>query len=116
MTKQLTPAQIKELRVFLADYGLEVKAKPKKGLASLRAWKPETPAGRKCKSSMLRWAALPPIKGATLVYKGVLPTFKWPSDANRFFDGSMPWQERAARIHWATPKTFARKSGFSGNH
>jgi hypothetical protein len=30
MTKQLTPAQIKELRVFLADYGLEVKAKPKK--------------------------------------------------------------------------------------
>jgi hypothetical protein len=109
MTKQLTPAQIKELRVFLADYGLEVKAKPKKGLASLRAWKPSTPAGAKCKSRMLMFANLPPVKGPTLIYQGVLPTFKWPSDANRFFDGSMPWQERAARIHWAMPKTFESK-------
>jgi hypothetical protein len=108
MTKQLTPAQIKQLRVFLADYGLNVtkKAKPR---GSIKDWKPETQAGRRCKAAMLYWASLPPIKGPTLIYKGVLPTFKWPSDANRFFDGSMPWQERAARIHWATPKTFERK-------
>jgi hypothetical protein len=109
MTKQLTQAQINQLRVFLADYGLEVKAKPKKGLSSIRAWKPQTQAGKRCKTRMLMFASLPEPKGATLIYRGVLPTFKWPSDANRFFDGSMPWQERAARIHWAMPETFKRK-------
>jgi hypothetical protein len=62
MTKQLTQAQIKQLRVFLADYGLEVKAKPKKGLAT---WAPKTPAGRKCKASMLYWSKMPAIVGVT---------------------------------------------------
>jgi hypothetical protein len=110
MTRHLTQSQIKQLRVLLADYGLDVKAKPKKGLASIKAWKPQTQAGKRCKTRMLMFSSLPPIKGASLIYKGVLPTFKWPSDANAFFDGSMPWQERAARIHWAATKVFEPKS------
>lgn len=106
MTKQLTPAQIKQLRVFLADYGLDVKAKPKNGLASIRAWKPQTQSGKRCKTRMLMFAALPPIKEPTLIYKGVLPTFDWPSEAHAFFDDTMPWQTQAAYIHWANPSAY----------
>jgi hypothetical protein len=62
MTKQLTQAQIKQLRAFLADYGLEVKAKRPHGLG---AWKPKTPAGRKCKANMLYWSKMPAIVGVT---------------------------------------------------
>jgi hypothetical protein len=62
MTKQLTPAQIKQLRVFLADYGLNVTVNR---VNSAQSWKPKTPAGRKCKARMLMWAGLPPIKGVS---------------------------------------------------
>jgi hypothetical protein len=37
MTKQLTQAQIKQLRVFLADYGLEVKPQRPKTAKGRRA-------------------------------------------------------------------------------
>jgi hypothetical protein len=68
MTVQLTKAQIDAIKVELAKVGLSVtvarKATRRSDLSRLRAWKPETPAGRKCKSSLLKWAAIPQVQGA----------------------------------------------------
>jgi hypothetical protein len=38
MTKQLTPAQIKQLRVYLADYGLNVTVKASKSKEARIPW------------------------------------------------------------------------------
>jgi hypothetical protein len=38
MTKQLTPAQIKQLRVYLADYGLNVTVKVSKSKEARIPW------------------------------------------------------------------------------
>jgi hypothetical protein len=59
--------QIAEINALIAPFGLQVKRMPKKSssyLATIRAWKPETPAGRKCKSSLIKWSAVPPMQGA----------------------------------------------------
>jgi sugar phosphate isomerase/epimerase len=67
MTVQLSKKQIEALKVELAQYGLKITVARSAG-ASLNSWKPETPAGRKCKSSMIKWARLAktnPIVGVT---------------------------------------------------
>jgi hypothetical protein len=92
MTKQLTPAQIKELRVFLADYGLEVKAKPNKGQPKLRSkwYRPITPAqlGAKPYPKWLTFvkAGTEPIKGSEC-YNSRVPLCQsnWPSDIHAFY-------------------------------
>ena len=52
MTKQLTPAQIKELRVFLADYGLNVTPKKASKQDERQPWPigPRVPGKPKLKS------------------------------------------------------------------
>lgn len=73
MTTQLTKSQIQALKVELAQYGLEIRPAPKprikSHLSAIRAWKPETAAGRACKSAMLKYASLPPIVGVTSHFK-----------------------------------------------
>lgn len=64
--QQLTAKQIDQLKALLAPLGLNVtkarKPRTLDQLARVKAWRPETAAGRACKSSMLYWASLPPIK------------------------------------------------------
>jgi hypothetical protein len=60
--QQINAKQMAELKALLASVGLDVKRKPKpKDRAA--AWKPQTAAGRACKSAMLYWASFPPIEG-----------------------------------------------------
>lgn len=56
-------AQIDAINAELAKIGYKaVKiTKPRSSLARIKVWKPETAAGKKCKSAMLYWASLPPI-------------------------------------------------------
>src|SRR5690348_10959690 len=60
MTVQLTKHQITEINALLATIGYEARKvrKPRNAGLSLSAWKPETPAGRACKSTMLWYARL----------------------------------------------------------
>jgi hypothetical protein len=56
MTKQLTPAQIKELRVFLADYGLNVTPKKASKQDERQPWPigPRVPGKPEIKSKWYR--------------------------------------------------------------
>lgn len=84
MTIQLSQEQIQALRVELRQYGLNVLPLPKSRggapkaketapvkprnasrIAEVRAWKPETAAGRACKSNMLKWLQAPKPVGVT---------------------------------------------------
>jgi hypothetical protein len=95
MTKQLTQAQIKQLRVFLADYGLEVKARPNKN--SVATWKPKTPAGRKCKARMLYWSKMPAIVGVTS-YQVRDIEGQWRTEADgALFDAAVQYQKAKPR-------------------
>lgn len=95
MTKQLTKEQISALKVFLADYGVNVSVKKpsKKALAvahdaekmariqAIEAWKPETTAGKQCKANMLRWLNAPESKPC--ITAGILRMFGVrPRDVN----------------------------------
>lgn len=74
MTTQLTRAQINALKVFLADYGVNVSVKrpSKKVLAAaqdaeklariqaIEAWKPKNAEARQTKANMLKWLRATP--------------------------------------------------------
>jgi hypothetical protein len=60
--RQLTKQEIAEMCKLLAPHGLVVKTLPKPR-SSIKAWKPQTPAGSKCKSRMLMFAKLGPSVG-----------------------------------------------------
>jgi hypothetical protein len=101
MTHTLTKKQLNALRVTLSRYGLDVKplAKPraKSSLSALRAWKPVTPAGARCKSRMLMFAKLPPIVGVT-DYKVRGLDGQWYSEADgALFDAAKQYQAGFAR-------------------
>ena len=59
--KPLSPKQVAEMNALLEPLGYQVKkqSKPRSPMSAIRNWKPETPAGRACKSSMLYWARMP---------------------------------------------------------
>lgn len=66
MTEQLSKAELDRLKADLARYGLTVvkaKVKSTKAYTNIKAWKPETQAGRKCKSNMLMYQKLGPVVG-----------------------------------------------------
>lgn len=83
--KTLTKEQIEALQTKLSAYGLKVTAvrqtaAPDTYEARLRAWKPETPAGRSCRTGALknlrRRSKLP---AATLAFiNSGRPPANWP--------------------------------------
>jgi hypothetical protein len=91
MTVKMTQKQLAALSVTLARYGLVVKPapKPRKArndyLARIKAWKPETAAGRACKAGMLRYAALPPMRGAYDFRYGPLPQTNDPAQIAAYY-------------------------------
>jgi hypothetical protein len=108
MPAHLTKAQIDQLRVILAQVGLDMRPMPKprskseaSHLARIRAWKPETPAGSKCKSRMLAFAKLPPVIGVS-DYKVKGDDGQWHGDASQGFEAAKAYQNK----RWAnyTPK------------
>ena len=96
--KPLTKEQIAEMCALLAPHGLVVKPAPKPRrtamdrLDRIRAWKPETAAGRACKSNMLWLARLGPIEGVK-DYRVMGSDNQWHAEGDPGFERAVEWQK-----------------------